>query len=184
MSAHATGHLGLALANGSVNNLYVALAQLHIGNAALDWLSGMRQERIPCAVIRLGARNGLVKTRTFLIATPSANIIGRGTINMRRQTLHLTVLTKPKHITIISARGPLHVGGTFRKPVFSVSRKSLLRAGAAVALGALLTPAAALLPLIDTAPGHKVDCPASLHNAGPKAHAEALKGAAQRARGH
>ena len=185
MSAHATGHLGLALANGSVNNLYVALAQLHIGNAALDWLSGMRQERIPCAVIRLGARNGLVKTRTFLIATPSANIIGRGTINMRRQTLHLTVLTKPKHITIISARGPLHVGGTFQKPVFSVSRKSLLeRAGAAIALGALLTPAAALLPLIDTAPGHKVDCPALLNNAGPKAHAEALKGAAQRARGH
>ena len=185
MTAHATGHLGLALANGSVNNLYVALAQLHIGNAALDWLSGMKQERIPCAVIRLGARNGLVKTRTFLIATPSANIIGRGTINMRRQTLHLTVLTKPKHITIISARGPLHVGGTFKKPVFSVSRKALIeRAGAAVALGALLTPVAALLPLIDTAPGHKVDCPALLNNAGPKAHAEALKSAAQRAKRH
>ncbi len=178
MAAHASGHLGLALAQGSVNNLYVALAQLHIGNAALDWLSGMKQERIPCAVIRLGARNGLVKTRTFLIATPSANIIGQGTIDMRRQTLHLTVRTKPKHITIISAREPLLVRGTFKKPTFSVSRVGLIeRAGAAIALGALLTPAAALLPLIDTAPGHKIDCPALLHAAGHKARAEALKDA-------
>ena len=181
MAAHATGHLGLALAHGSVNNLYVALAQLHIGNAALDWLSGVKQERIPCAVIRLGARNGLVKTRTFLIATPSANIIGQGTINMRRQTLHLTVRTKPKHITIISAREPLLVRGTFKKPTFRVSRAGLIeRAGAAIALGALLTPAAALLPLIDTAPSHKVDCPALLDAAGPKVRAEALKDAAPR----
>ncbi len=185
MSADATGHVGLALANGSVNNLYVALAQLHVGNAALDWISGMKQERIPCAVIRLGARNGLVKTRTFLIDTPSANILGRGTVNMKSQALHLTVYTKPKHITIVSARGPLHIGGTFKKPTFSVSRTALIeRAGAAVALGALLTPAAALLPLIDTAPGHKVDCPALLNNAGPKARAEALKGIAKHSKAH
>ena len=141
----------------------------------------MKQERIPCAVIRLRARNGLVKTRTFLIATPSANIIGQGTINMRRQTLHLTVRTKPKHITIISAREPLLVRGTFKKPTFRVSRAGLIeRAGAAIALGALLTPAAALLPLIDTAPSHKVDCPALLDAAGPKVRAEALKDAAPR----
>ncbi len=185
LSADATGHLGLALANGSINNLYVALAQLHVGNAALDWISGMKQERIPCAVIRLGARHGLVKTRTFLIDTPSANILGRGTVNMKSQALHLTVYTRPKHITIVSARGPLHIGGTLKKPTFSVSRTALLeRAGAAVALGALLTPAAALLPLIDTAPGHKVDCPALLNNAGPKARAEALRRIHKHASGH
>ncbi len=185
MSADATGHVGLALANGSVNNLYVALAQLHVGNAALDWLSGMKQERIPCAVMRLGARHGLLKTRTFLIDTPSANILGRGTVDMKNQALHLTVYTKPKHVTIVSARGPLHVGGTFKKPTFHVSRIALIeRAGAAVALGALLTPAAALLPLIDTAPGHKVDCPALLNKAGPKARAEALRKIPKRAKSH
>lgn len=183
IAAHATGHLGLALADGSVNNLYVALAQLHVGNAALDWLSGMKQERIPCAVIRLGARNGLVKTRTFLIDTPSANILGTGTVNMQSQALNLTVYTKPKHVTIVSARGPLHVSGTFKKPTFSVSRKALIeRAGAAIALGALLTPAAALLPLIDTAPGHKVDCPALLNKAGPRARRQALQSIAHRTR--
>ncbi|MHB1513740.1 MAG: AsmA family protein [Acidiferrobacter sp.] len=183
MSADATGHVGLALANGSVNNLYVALAQLHVGNAALDWFSGMKQERIPCAVIRLGAHHGLVTMRTFLIDTPSANILGRGTVDMKNQVLHLTVYTKPKHITIVSARGPLHVGGTFKNPTFSVSRTALIeRVGAAVALGALLTPAAALLPLIDTAPGHKVDCPALLRKAGPKARAEALRRITKRAK--
>lgn len=185
MAAHATGHLGLALAQGSVNNLYVALAQIHIGNAALDWLSGMKQERIPCAVARFGVRNGLVKTRTFLVDTPAANILGKGTINMRSQALHLTIYTKPKHVSLISARGPLKVGGTFKKPTFSVDRTALIeRAGAAVALGALLTPAAALLPLIDTAPGHKVDCPALLQKAGPKARAEALKAIAKHTKSH
>lgn len=185
MAAHASGHLGLALANGSINNLYVALAQIHVGNAALDWLSGMKQEHIPCAVLRFGMHNGLVKTRTFLVDTPSANILGKGTVNMRNQALHLTVYTKPKHVSLISARGPLKVGGTFKKPTFSVDRKALIeRAGVAVALGALLTPAAALLPLIDTAPGHKVDCPALLQKAGPKARAEALKNVAKSTKSH
>ncbi len=185
MAAHATGHLGLALANGTVNNLYVALAQIHVGNAALDWLSGMKQEHIPCAVVRFGMRNGLVKTRTFLIDTPSANIFGKGTINMRNQVLHLTVYTKPKHVSLFSARGPLKIRGTFKKPSFSVDRTALIeRAGVAVALGALLTPAAALLPLIDTAPGHKVDCPALLQKAGPKAQAEALKSVAKSTKSH
>lgn len=185
MAAHASGHLGLALARGSVNNLYVALAQLHIGDAALDWLSGMKQEPIPCAVIRLGMHNGLVKTRTFLIDTPSANILGRGTVNMRSQMIHLTIVTKPKHISIVSARGPLHISGTLKKPTFGVSRTALIeRAGAAAILGAVLTPAAALIPLIDTAPGHKVDCPALLNKAGPKARSEALESAQKRTNAH
>jgi hypothetical protein len=58
------------------------------------------------------------------------------------------------------------------------------RAGAAVALGALLTPAAALLPLIDAAPGHKVDCPALLQKAGPRARDKALKNIAKRTKSH
>ena len=185
MAAHATGHLGLALAGGTINSLYVALAQIHVGNAALDWLSGMKQERIPCAVVRLRMRNGLVRTRTFLIDTPSANILGRGTINMRSQALHLTIYTKPKHVSLISARGALTVAGTFKKPTFSVDRTAVIeRAGAAVALGALLTPAAALLPLIDAAPGHKVDCPALLQKAGPRARDKALKNIAKRTKSH
>jgi len=183
MARHASGHLGLALAHGSIANLYVALAQLHVGNAALDWFSGQKRESIPCAVVRLRMKNGLVKTRTFVIDTPSANIFGRGTVNMRTQALHFVVLTKPRHVTIISVRGPLRVSGTLKKPVFRVDRTAVAwRVGAAVALGALLTPAAALLPLIDTAPGHKIDCPALLNKAAPQARAEALKRIHKRSR--
>ncbi len=184
MMGHATGHLGLALARGSVSNLYVALAQLHVGSAGLDWLSGLKREPIPCAVVRLGMRAGLARTRTFLIDTPSANILARGTVNMRSQAMRMTVYTKPKHVTIFSMRGPLHIAGTLKKPTFSVGKKALIERGAAaVILGAALTPAAALLPLVDTAPGRRVDCPALLNKAGPKARAQALKGIAKRTRG-
>jgi hypothetical protein len=59
----------------------------------------------------------------------------------------------------LSARSPLNVTGTFKDPSFTPDVKALAaRGGAAVLLGTLLTPLAALIPLIEWGPGKDSDC--------------------------
>ncbi|MHB1942081.1 MAG: AsmA family protein [Acidiferrobacteraceae bacterium] len=174
-AAHADGHIGLAMAGGTVSNLIVALAQMHFGNALADWLSGVRKEPMRCAVARFGVQNGLLKTRTFVVDTQSTNIFGAGTVNLRTERFNLVLTTKPKHISFLSAREPLYMRGTFKKPSFSISKKKLIERGAAAVVFAIASPAAALLALVDTAPGHHLNCPALLYKAGPKARTEAIR---------
>lgn len=173
-AAHASGHVGAAMAGGSVSDVVVALAQLHFGDALAHWLSGSRKERIHCAVIRLQMTHGLMRTQTFVIDTHATNIFGSGTINFGNEQIHLLLHTQPKHISLISTRGPLHIEGTFHKPRFTVDKKGLIERGAAaLALGAI-NPIAALLPLVDTAPGRPLNCGALLTQAGRRAHHEAI----------
>ncbi|MHB1949995.1 MAG: AsmA family protein [Acidiferrobacteraceae bacterium] len=183
-AAHANGHIGMAMAGGSISDLIVALAQMHLGNALADWLSGSRKEPVHCAVARFGIRNGVLKTRTLLVDTQSANLFGSGTVNFRTETLNIVLTTKPKHLAILSVRGPLYIRGTFKKPSVSVSGKKLIARGTAAGLLALANPAAALLALVDTAPGHHLDCPALLNKAGPKARIQALKSLQRSQAGH
>lgn len=174
-AAHANGDLGMAMAGGSVSDVMVALAQLHLGNALLDWASGEKKEPIHCAVARFDVKNGILNTRTFVIDTSGANILGSGTVDFRHERLDLVLTTKPKHLAILSARGPLKITGTFKKPDIGVGKKRLIERGAAaVALG-IINPVATLLSLVDTAPGRHLNCRALLNKAGPKAKAQALK---------
>ena len=62
-------------------------------------------------------------------------------------------------MSFLSARSPLFARGTFKSPKFSPDMKRVAtRTGAAVVLGPLLTPLAALLPLIETGSGKDSDC--------------------------
>ncbi|MDA8382118.1 MAG: AsmA family protein, partial [Betaproteobacteria bacterium] len=150
MAAHANGRIGIASSGGEISSLLVALGQLHGWEALIAYLEGDKKEPIDCAVADLSIRNGVVATKAFGIDTPDATFLLDGHVDMRDERLALVLRALPKHIGLISFRSPVRIGGNFRHPTVSLSARSILARGAAsVALGALLTPAAALAPLID-----------------------------------
>jgi hypothetical protein len=103
--------------------------------------------------------NGLMKTRTFVIDTEDATILVDGTINLAKEELNLTINPESKGIRIISLRAPLYVRGTFKKPDVGVDKGVVaLKAGAAVALGTVAAPLAALLALINPGPVQDSPC--------------------------
>jgi uncharacterized protein involved in outer membrane biogenesis len=73
-----------------------------------------------------------------------------GRIDLRDESLALRAVARPKDISPLSLRSPVTVGGTLADPVVGIDPSRLAaRAAAALALGTIAAPGAALLPLID-----------------------------------
>ncbi|HTP97530.1 MAG TPA: AsmA family protein, partial [Burkholderiales bacterium] len=92
------------------------------------------------------------------VDTSDSNISGSGSVNLRDETLDLTLTPLPKNPSVLSLRAPLHLTGSFAAPDIGVDKPTVaLRAGGALLLGAF-NPLAALLPLIEPGPGRDSDC--------------------------
>lgn len=159
MAAAADGNIGLAMNGGATSELLLALAQIHGDQALMYLLGGDEKARIRCAVADFKVKDGVMRTDTFLIDTTATNVVGQGTVDLRREHLNLTLRTQPKQVSFVSARAPLYIKGPFRKPDVGVDKTAIAaRGAAAIALGALLSPIAALVPLVDTPEGKNHDC--------------------------
>ena len=77
-------------------------------------------------------------------------ITGSGNISLRDERLDLTLRPKTRRFSPLSLRSPLYVEGSFTNPSIRPDYKRVgLRAAAAVALGAVTAPAAALAATTD-----------------------------------
>jgi uncharacterized protein involved in outer membrane biogenesis len=114
-------------------------------------------------------KQGQVDTRTMLVDTTEANIIGSGKINLHDELIDYQLKTEPKHMNIGSIAAPIHIKGKFKDPSIGPDATSLtLRGASALALGALLTPIAALIPTIQLGLGEDNNCVALLKTVGAK----------------
>jgi uncharacterized protein involved in outer membrane biogenesis len=150
------GHASVYLQNGGdVSALLVDLAGLQVGDAVLSALGVPNKTVIQCLIGDFALNNGLVTTKTFLVATSEANILGKGTVNLANQTLALALSTQATHFQIGALSTPINIGGTLKHPsVLPAAGPLAAKAGGAVALG-ILFPPLALIPfyLYNCAPG-------------------------------
>lgn len=151
------GEIKALIDRGTVSKFLLEAAGLNIGSAVLAKLFGDREVQIHCAVGDFTVENGVASTRTSLVDTEDATIAITGTVSLLEEKLDLTVKPDSKGVRVLSLRAPLYVDGTFKNPDVRIDKGILaLRAGGAVALGALAPPAA-LLTLIDTGTDEKQD---------------------------
>jgi uncharacterized protein involved in outer membrane biogenesis len=102
--------------------------------------------------------DGLVDTKTFLLATKEANILGSGTANLSTQKLDLSLWTEATHFSIGSLSTPINIKGTLKNPsVLPAAGPLAARAGPAIAMGVLFPPLA-ILPTIRLGLGDKNAC--------------------------
>ena len=174
---HGDGGLQLFMSHGGdISALLVDLAGLQVGDAVLSFLGVPNKANVQCLVSDFVLTNGVVDTRTLLLATTEANILGSGTINLNTEKLNLAIKTQATHFSIGSLSTPINVSGTLKKPsVLPQAGPLAERAVPAVGLG-ILFPPLALLPTIRLGLGDKNACADTLsslhegHPANPKAH--------------
>lgn len=154
----ANGSLTLAIANGRISNLLDALAGLNGGKVIALLVGGDKDIAVRCGGAAFGVRDGIGTAQLFVLDTEQTRVDGDGTFNLKDEQFNFSVAPKPKKPGFLSLRTPLYLYGSFRHPQYGLDKgKLVLRVGSTIALD-LISPFAAVLPLIETGSGTDADC--------------------------
>lgn len=157
--ATSQGDLKLLMNDGVISRSLMEIVGLNVGNYIVGRLFGDDEVKINCAAANLQVNNGVASSRLFVFDTENAVIKITGTANLASERLDLSINPESKGIRIMTLRSPLYVRGTFKHPDAGVKTGSLIaRGAAAVALGTVLAPAAALLALVSPSDNDQNQC--------------------------
>lgn len=155
----ANGDVALAASGKTVSGLLLALAEINIGDIVKYLLAGDKSIPLRCAVLDFGVKNGVMNTRTFIIDTRVNNIVGKGQIDLAKESIDLTASAYPKDLSILTATSPIRITGTFKAPHVAPEAGPLIaRGGAAALLGVITGGVGAIIPLIEAGPGEHGSC--------------------------
>jgi uncharacterized protein involved in outer membrane biogenesis len=153
------GEMRLLINDGVISRSLMEILGLNVGNYLVAQLFGDDEVAINCAAADVSIKDGVGSPRLFVFDTENAIINISGTTNFANERLDLSIDPQSKGMRILTLRSPLYVKGTFKKPDAGVKTGPLIaRGAAAVALGAVLAPAAALLALISPSKGEENQC--------------------------
>ena len=170
----ADGDFGLIMSGGQISNLLLEVIGLDAAEIIKFLFAGDKNVPVRCGVIDFGIKKGIMTSEAFVIDTTDTKIVGEGQISLLKETIDMKVSPQPKDVSILTLRTPVHIGGTFKDPTVLPDKMLAIRAGAAVILGVLATPLAALIPTIETGLAEDANC---------KALVESVEAAAKRAAG-
>jgi AsmA family protein len=156
----ADGHVSLFMAGGQLNLVIAELAGLDVAEAVTLLVGGKEKVHpIRCFVTDFDAKQGVLIPNAIVLDTTDTNITGEGSVSLKDEGLDLVIRPQPKDFSPLTLRAPILVRGSFAKPRVLPDPGTLAaRVGAAAALGVVLTPLAALLPLIEAGLGKDSDC--------------------------
>ena len=151
---------------GNLSAILVDLSGLQFGNALLSAMGIPTRELLQCAAVDLVLQTGVATMRTGILDTDASRVGIVGEINLRNEALGLVLKTDSKHFSVGTLPTPIDVKGTLAAPSIMPEIGPLaIRGGAAIVLGIVGTPLAALLPTIQFGTGEDNACRGLLANA-------------------
>lgn len=151
--ASADGRLRLGITQGRMSQLALEAAGIDVAQALGLLLVGDRGLPLRCAVADLQVRDGTATPRVMLVDTPDSLVVVDGALSLATEQLMLRARVRPHDFSPLSLRTPIDVRGTLARPKVSLDTRGLVQRLLPSALLALVTPAAALLPLLDPGDG-------------------------------
>lgn len=154
MFANASGQANLVMGEGRLGPEIVGLfggrdaAGLTPVTAKV---SGQDVVDLTCMVSRFDVTGGVARSRALLVQTRDSVTSGKGSFNLKTETIDLRLAPRPKNPAYLDQAADLRVTGSFISPKFQVDRKKLSK-GIAGSLGRFALArrgAEDLLPLID-----------------------------------
>jgi len=152
------GPVQLTLRDGTLSHLATEAMGLDVAESLGVLIRGDQPLPLRCARFDLVARNGVVAPTLAVIDSADSTIRIAGQVSLRDESLALRVVTRSHDWSPLSLRTPVTVSGTLGDPQVGIEAQGLIgRVLGAVALGALVGPAAAVLPLIEQGSTSEVD---------------------------
>lgn len=166
MLASSNGEVAALSWGGEASELAVVLTNLDLASAAPLLLRGDANSPIRCVVADFVAKDGTLFARNLVMDTQAEKIVGEGKVDFSGERYDLALNAYSKRPSVLALRGPILIDGSFKAPrVHPAAGPLVTRLGASIALGAALTPVAALLPLIDVGGAGDADCRALMEDA-------------------
>jgi uncharacterized protein involved in outer membrane biogenesis len=166
-AASSQGTMSVVIPHGEISDAIAELTGINVLKG-LELLVTKEQQKteIRCGIMDFKDRNGSLDTTTVYIDTSNVLITGRGNINLGSEAIDVALQGDPKQVRLLRLRAPIALGGTLRHPTVGIKAGKLAeQAGAAAALGALLTPVAAAIAFIDPGLAKNKDCSTVLEQA-------------------
>lgn len=152
--ASADGGMLLLMRGGRLDAVLVEMAGLDATQVFTSLLRDRDPIPVDCVYIDAKTRDGLATFDTFVIDTEDTLFTAGGELNFADERLDMTLLANPKDASVGVARSPIQISGTFNDIALGIGAGGLgARLGGAALLGALATPVALLLPLLDVGAG-------------------------------
>lgn len=157
--ASSNGELVVVMAGGKISLLLMEASDLDIGQALPLFFGKDKSTRIRCGLADFNVENGLLTSDVVLLDTDDSLLVGNMTINMKDEIINAKLDAKPKDNSLLALRVPVVVSGRLKEPKVGLdAERTLSRGAAAVALGVLLTPFAAILPFIESGDAENANC--------------------------
>jgi hypothetical protein len=126
----------------------------------LELLTGDKsQTDLRCMVASFNAHDGVLTTQRMTLDTDVVAATGKGTIDLKDETVDLAFTGEPKSIRLGRIKAPILVTGQLASPHIGVdASKALPQVGIGVALAAFVAPLAAILPFVNPGLAKDADC--------------------------
>ncbi len=154
------GHITIVLPGGQMRRSLAELMGVNVVPGLFQLLSkDPKTTPLRCAVADFSVRRGVMSVRQFVLDTGVVLADGQGTINLNTETLDMKVqghTKKPRRVRVIA---PFDIRGQLIRPSMKIEAGPAIAQGAAaVGLGAMLSPLAAILPFLAPGGAHDANC--------------------------
>jgi len=160
LAADADGTVSIVIPHGRIRSVFAELTGINVLKGLGLLLTKETDETdIRCGIVDFKAHDGSLNTTTVYVDTSNVLITGRGKIDLDTEDIGIALQGDPKQVRLLRLRSPIWLHGTLADPEVGIKADKLaLQVGEAVALGALLTPAASALAFIDPGLTKNKDC--------------------------
>jgi AsmA family protein len=166
-AADADGDITLVIPKGEMREALAELTGIDLSRGlGLVLTKNEQKTEVRCGVANFKANNGDLQATTLVIDTTNVLVTGDGRIDLKDETLDLSLRGQPKKVRMLRLRTPITLHGTLLQPKIGVNPGKLAaQTGGAVALATLLTPVAAVLAFVDGGLAKDANCAALIGQA-------------------
>lgn len=164
--ATSNGDLALIMSGGEISLLLIEAADLDICQALPLFVGKDKSTRINCGVMNFNVKDGMLTSNVVALDTKDSLLVGNVDINLKDEAINARLDAKPKDTSLLSLRIPITITGNLKSPSIGIDKeKTASRGAAAIVLGALLTPFAALLAFVEDGDAPDANCRALIKEA-------------------
>jgi AsmA family protein len=158
----ADGTVTAVVPHGEVRAAFAELTGINVTTAlGLMLVQDDKQAKLRCGIADFKVEDGDMHAQNVVFDTQNVLITGSGDVRLGSEHLDLALKGQPKKLKFVRLRTPILIGGQLRKPTVGVKASRVAgQAGAAVALGALISPLAAVVAFVDPGLAKDANCAA------------------------